>query len=68
MLLALPYLFAADWCAACITDNGPGWANLLVILFLCDALKFLVNGPTTLVLLARGRLEERRQRKVLARR
>ena len=41
-------------------DGGPGWLNLLVLLFIWNALKFLVNGPITLVILIRARLAERR--------
>ncbi len=62
MLLALPYLLAANWCAAWVTDGGPGWANLLVILFTTTALKFAVNGPVTLLLLIRALTEQRERR------
>lgn len=62
MLLAAPYLVAAWLCSAWVADGGPGWVNLLVLLFVWNALKFIVNGPITLVLLLRLRLAERRAR------
>ena len=63
MLLAAPYLVAAWLCATWVADRGPGWLNLLVLLCIWNALKFIVNGPITLVLLLRVRLAERRARK-----
>ena len=58
MLLVAPLLLAAATCTAGIQDGGPGWLNLLVGLFIWDALKFLVIGPVSLVLLARARTQE----------
>lgn len=58
MLLAVPFVLAAATCVAGIHDGGPGWLNLLVILFIWDALKFLVMGPASLFLLARARAQE----------
>lgn len=63
MLLAAPYLVAAWLCSTWVADGRPGWINLLVLLFVWNALKFIVNGPITLVLLLRVRLAERRVRK-----
>mgnify|MGYP001124968169 CR=1 FL=1 len=67
MLLAAPYLVAAWLCSTWVADGGPGWVNLLVLLFVWNALKFIVNGPITLVLLLRVRLAERRTRKAYER-
>lgn len=67
MLLATPYLVGAWLCSSWVADGGPGWANLLVLLFAWNALKFIVNGPITLVLLLRVRLAERRARKAYER-
>ncbi len=58
VLLAAPYLLAASICANLVEDGGPGWLNLLVILFVWNALKFIVMGPISLVLLARVRIQE----------
>ena len=42
MLLAVPYFLVANYCLTLIEDGGPGWLNLLVLLFCWNALKFLV--------------------------
>lgn len=60
MLIAVPYLLGAWLLTVWIADGGPGWLNLLVLLFIWNALKFFVNGPITLVVLIRARLAERR--------
>lgn len=60
MLLAAPYLLGAWLLTVWIADDGPGWLNLLVLLFIWNALKFLVNGAITLVVLIRARVVERR--------
>lgn len=67
ILLAVPYLGAAWLCSTWVTDGGPGWVNLLVLLFVWNALKFIVSGPVTLVLLLRVRLAESRARKAYER-
>jgi len=68
MLIAAPYMFAANHCLGLIEDGGPGWLNLLVFLFCWNALKFLVMGPVSLVLLVRAHVKEaaarRRERHV----
>lgn len=53
MLLAIPYLLAAVTCTTLLDDGGPGWLNLLVILFIWNAMKFLFMAPASLVLLFR---------------
>jgi hypothetical protein len=58
MLLAAPYLLAASICANFIADGGPGWLNLLVLLFIWNAMKFLIMGPVSLVVLVRVRIQE----------
>jgi hypothetical protein len=50
MLLAVPYLFGVLLCAEATAHTGDGLLNILVLLFVWNALKFLVAGP---VLLAR---------------
>ena len=37
MFLAVPYLLAAGICTNLIASGGPGWLNLLVLLFVCYA-------------------------------
>ncbi|WP_235928281.1 sulfate permease [Nesterenkonia haasae] len=61
MLLAIPYLYAASICVAVVEDDGPGWLNLLVILLVWNALKFVIMGPVSLAILVSTRLSERRQ-------
>ena len=60
MLLAAPYLLAASTLTTLIADGGPGWLNLLVLLFLWNTLKFILIGPVSFVLLIRARLRERK--------
>ncbi|GAA3871218.1 hypothetical protein GCM10022381_12910 [Leifsonia kafniensis] len=62
MLLAVPYLIAAVTCSAWIAGGGPGWANVLLLLLIWNALKFIIMGPISLVLLGHTRVTERVQR------
>ncbi|UOE44955.1 sulfate permease [Agromyces larvae] len=63
MLLAVVYGLAAAACAGVAERGGPGWANLLVLLFVWNALKFIVAGPITLMRLIRVRASEARERR-----
>lgn len=65
MLLAVVYIVIAAALAQWVAGGGPGWINLLVLLCLWNALKFIVNGPITVVRLARVRARERRYREEL---
>lgn len=58
MLLAVPYLLAASVCTSLIADGGPGWLNMLALLFIWNAMKFTVMGPVSIVLLVRARVSE----------
>lgn len=58
MLLAVPYLLAASICANLIAGGSPGWLNLLVLLFIWNAMKFLIMGPVSLIVLVRARRVE----------
>lgn len=60
MLLAVPYLLAASICTNLIANGGTGWLNLLVLLFIWSALKFLLMGPISLIMLIAARTRERR--------
>lgn len=62
MLLAGVYFVVAAALAQWVADGGPGWMNILVLVCIWNALKFLVNGPVTLVRLMRVRMAERRYR------
>ena len=63
MLAAGPYLLAASICTNLIADGAPGWFNLFVFLFVWNALKFLIMGPVSLVLLLRVRVQEAAERR-----
>lgn len=67
MLLALPYLAVANILTILIDNGGPGWFHLLVLMCIWNALKFLVIGPVSVVLLVRARTAERRDRRMLPR-
>lgn len=67
MLLAAPYLLAASICTNFIAGGGPGWLNLFVILFIWNAIKFLIMGPISLALLTRVRIQEAAERRLVRR-
>ena len=58
MLLAIPYLLAAYWCVATIEAGGPGWLNLLALPCAWNTIKLTLNGPITVILLVRARIQE----------
>ena len=58
MLLAVPYLLAASICTHLIADDGPGWLNLIVLWGVWNAMKFIIMGPVSLVLLTRAPVRE----------
>lgn len=59
MLLAAPYIVLAHWCSSAIGDGAPGWFNLVVLLCVWNALKFIAIGPISVALLIRARYRER---------
>lgn len=67
MLVALPYILIASVCSGSAADGGPGWLHLIVLWACWNALKFVIMGPVSVVLLVRARLHEaairRRQRR-----
>ena len=67
MLLAIPYLAVANIMTILIDRGAPGWFHLLVLLCIWNALKFLVMGPVSVVLLVRARTADRRDRRMLSR-
>ena len=54
------YLFAAATCTVLLDGGGPGWLNVLVLLFIWDAFKFVLAGPVILFTHARQRSAQRR--------
>ena len=67
MLLAVPYAIAAVYCRGQIEAGGPGWLNLLVLLFLWNTLKFVLVGPISLLKLIAVRVREAVARRRLTR-
>ena len=58
MLVALPYFLVASICSGSAADGGPGWLHLIVLWACWNALKFIIMGPVSVVLLVRVRLHE----------
>ena len=54
------YLFAAATCTMLLDRGGPGWLNVLVLLFIWNAFKLALTGPAILVARARQRMAQRR--------
>ncbi|WP_053206947.1 hypothetical protein [Jiangella muralis] len=61
MLIGVVYLWAAATVTTVIDRGGPGWLHVLVLLFVWNGLKFLINGPFGVLALARVRKAERRR-------
>lgn len=68
MLLAVPYLLAASICTGFIANGGPGWLNVLVLLFIWNALKFAFIGPVSVIHLIRVRFQEGADARLVRRR
>lgn len=60
MLLAVPYLLVAVWCSGAIERGASGWLNLVILLCIWNAMKFIVMGPVSLVALLKLRHREKR--------
>lgn len=54
------YLYGIAICTTLLSHEGPGWLNLLLLLFFWNALKFIWLGPVSLIKLIRVRAEEGR--------
>lgn len=63
ILLAVPYLTVAAWCATLTENGGPGLLHLVVLGCIWSALKMVVIGPVSVVLLVKARAQERHARK-----
>lgn len=63
MLLAIPYLFAASTCTALIDGGASRWLYVVGLVCIWNALKFIVIGPVSAVILLRVRNAERRNRR-----
>lgn len=58
MLLAVPYLLIASICTNALADSAPNWLHLVVLWALWNAMKFIILGPVSLILLIRARAQE----------
>lgn len=58
MLLAVPYLLIASICTNALADGAPGWLHLVVLWAVWNAMKFIIMGPVSLILLLRARIRE----------
>jgi hypothetical protein len=67
MLLAVVYVVIAAALAQWVAGGAPGWINVLVLVCVWNALKFIVNGPITVVRLLRVRALEERLRSEVGR-
>ncbi|UNX53587.1 sulfate permease [Georgenia sp. TF02-10] len=63
MGLALVYLFAAATCVTLVERGWSPWLYLVFAICLWNALKFLLFGPISAILLIRARITERRARR-----
>lgn len=63
MLVAVPYLMVAIWCSTLANEGGPRWLNLVILVCLWNAMKFVVMGPISVVLLLRWRHHETVERR-----
>lgn len=58
MLLAVPYLLIASICTNALDQGAPGWLHLVVLWSVWNAMKFIIMGPISLILLLRARIRE----------
>lgn len=58
ILAAIPYLLVAYWCMTTIESGGTGWLNLVAVLCGWNSIKLTLNGPITVILLVRARIQE----------
>lgn len=58
MLLAVPYLIAAEALRDLIDGGGHGWLNLVVVVCIWNAMKLALMGPASVLLLLRARMGE----------
>ncbi|MGP6172202.1 sulfate permease [Microbacterium sp. A204] len=65
MFVAVPYLMVANWCSTLVGQGGPGWLNLIILICLWNAMKFVVMGPVSVVLLLRARHHEAAARRAV---
>ena len=60
MVLAIPYLYAGSLLTTVIGDGGPGWLHLVTLVLIWNAMKFIVMGPVSLLLMVRKKVAQAR--------
>ena len=60
MLLAIPYLLAASVCTALIVGGASRWLYVVALVCIWNALKFIVIGPVSALLIMRIKHAESR--------
>ena len=58
MLLAVPYLLIANICTNALDPGALGWLHLVVLWSVWNAMKFIIMGPVSLLLLVHARIAE----------
>ena len=58
MLLAVPYALVAQFFQGVMAAGGPEWLHIPIMICLWNIIKFVVNGPSTVVQLAVVRVRE----------
>ncbi|MBK4347666.1 sulfate permease [Lacisediminihabitans changchengi] len=59
MLLAIPYLLAASICTSLIDGGASRWPYVVALVCIWNALKFIMIGPVSAVLLLQYKRSER---------
>jgi hypothetical protein len=59
LVFLLAYLYAASFVTSLIADGGPGWLNVLVLLFIWNAAKFAWMAVISVPMLLRAVLRDR---------
>ncbi len=63
MLLSVAYVYVAGFVSVLILQGAPKWLYLVVLICIWNAMKFIMNGITSVALLLRVRATERRDRR-----
>lgn len=61
MLLAPAYAAIGYWLHSHVPAGGPGWLSLLAVICAISAIKFVVFGPVSVMLLGAARIREARR-------
>lgn len=63
MLLAIPYLFGASTCTALVDGGASRWLYVVALVCIWNALKFIVIGPVSALMLLRCKRAQDRAKK-----